>query len=183
MNCQSCGSEVMEGAAFCPNCGAAVEQVVKTAPVIQQTPEKPLGMKWFKFTIYFQLFACALINFYNGLMMVTGAQYGAAAAGVYADFPTLKFIDLGMGGLSIALAAFSLYTRFQLAGFKKHAPQLMYSMLVLNLVYIVAFNVLASVVLHTSTFDARTYGNITGAALLLIIDVIYFGNRADLFKE
>ena len=88
-----------------------------------------------------------------------------------------------MGGLSIALAAFSLYTRFQLAGFKKHAPQLMYSMLVLNLVYIVAFNVLASVVLHTSTFDARTYGNITGAALLLIIDVIYFGNRADLFEK
>ena len=33
-------------------------------------------MKWYKFVIYFQLFAAALLNLGSGIALFTGSQYG-----------------------------------------------------------------------------------------------------------
>ena len=41
-----------------------------------QQPQKELGMKWFHFVIYFQLFVSALVGLWNGFQLLTGRIYG-----------------------------------------------------------------------------------------------------------
>ena len=62
MFCPKCGSQIADDAAFCVNCGHAVNSQHAQAPQTQQPvqsypPVDPqaqqLPMKWFKFLIYF----------------------------------------------------------------------------------------------------------------------------------
>lgn len=53
MFCRFCGKELPEGARFCNNCG----RIADVMPLQQAARRRP--MAWFKFIIYFQLFANA----------------------------------------------------------------------------------------------------------------------------
>ena len=41
-----------------------------------QQPQPELGMKWFHFVIYFQLFVSTLVGLWNGFQLLTGRIYG-----------------------------------------------------------------------------------------------------------
>ena len=60
MYCNSCGTEIEEGATFCTNCGAPVGQAQSQVEAQPQQPE--LGMKWANFLGYFALWLGAIVN-------------------------------------------------------------------------------------------------------------------------
>ena len=91
--CSSCGSQLNnENQQFCSNCGAklcADPAINEQNTVTSQTPypqqqviQNPIyqaqnmnaapSMKWFKFLIYFALFAGAVINLAYGITYISG---------------------------------------------------------------------------------------------------------------
>ena len=135
--CNNCGNQISDGQLTCPVCGAytgAGAQANNQTPqqnmynqqdMYNQTPQQPqkeLGMKWFHFVIYFQLFVSALVGLWNGFQLLTGRIYGENTDRVYSYFSGLKGVDTIIGICYIAIAIFALVTRFMLADFKKSGP-------------------------------------------------------------
>lgn len=82
-------------------------------------PVQPeLSMKWHKFLICFSLWAGAVLNVLNGVMVMTGMQYDGRAEMVYAHFDGLQLVDILYGVLLLAAAVYGIVVRFQLAGYK-----------------------------------------------------------------
>lgn len=84
-----------------------------------QQPQKELGMKWFHFVIYFQLFVSALVGLWNGFQLLTGRIYGENTDRVYSYFSGLKGVDTIIGICYIAIAIFALYHTIYACGFQE----------------------------------------------------------------
>ncbi|MBQ6774314.1 MAG: hypothetical protein IJP48_09680 [Synergistaceae bacterium] len=78
---------------------------------------KPL--KWHKCMIYFLLWAGAAVSLIEALVLLSGANKGL----VYLMYPSMQSIDIAYSLVLIALSAYQVYTRFQLAAFKRGAPR------------------------------------------------------------
>lgn len=157
-------------------------------PVYQQPPVvfvQEMPMKWYKFLIYFSLFASAVLNVINGLGLLTGTIYQGQADLVYATFEGLKGLDTFVGIFSLALAGFAVFVRFQLSGYKKLAPRLLLilyiGVIVFDLVYIIGMGTvlpdIAMDMIDTSSF----YSSMISSAVFAIVNYIYFKKRAHLF--
>ncbi|MBR5239177.1 MAG: hypothetical protein IKW04_01200, partial [Clostridia bacterium] len=144
-------------------------------------------MKWYKFLIYFSLFAAAVLNLSTGIQLLTGAHYQGDAELVYEVFAGLKSVDMMMGIASIAFAVFALYTRFQLSGFRKNGPAVVVAFYafsaVLNIAYLIGLNsvIPAEVIgqLNTSSF----FSSIITSAVLVVANKVYFDKRKHLFVK
>ena len=113
--CHKCGYPLTSSQQVCPHCGT------------QATAEKETevyGMKWYKFLIYFSLFASAVLNAISAIMYFKGASYGDSADLVYDAFPGLQAIDVVCGMAFIGLAIMALVTRSALYWNKRKGPQL-----------------------------------------------------------
>lgn len=157
-------------------------------PSYSQNAAAPaLPMRWFKFLIYFALFASALLNLVNGIKSITGAQYGDEKELVYAFFESLKAIDVIMGILCIGLAAFTVYVRFRLAAYKADGPKLLIIMyiavLAIDILYLiaVAFAISKSGVGIGDLLSGSVIGTLIGSVVMLIVNKIYFDKRKALF--
>ena len=160
------------------------------SPVTYQTPVKadpmndPRGMKWFKFIIYFQLFASAVISVITAITMFTGAHYQGQADMVYRYFPGLKGLDVFYGIALIALAAFAIVTRQNLAKFRKNGPRFYFILIIASLALALIYSIAGSSILNVSlgeVMDGSSVGSLIGNIALLIINIIYFKKREDLF--
>ena len=94
------------------------------APIQSYAGTAEPSMKWYKFLIYFALFAGALLNVGNAFTVFTGAHYDGSAKYVYAMFGGLQAVDIIYGVVLIGLAVAAIYVRQQLAHFKKSAPKM-----------------------------------------------------------
>lgn len=208
MFCKNCGAQLPDGAVFCTSCGTQTSQQSQQPTYQPQQPtyqpqqptyayqqpayaqpvgttEKPMG--WFKFMIYFALFAGALLNLVTAIQMLTGAQYGDSKDLVYGFFPSLKTIDVIMGIVLLGLVAFIILVRFRLAGFKKDGPKLLAVMYAAVLAFNILYIILVASVL--SDFGAGIGDLLTpsvvvsllGSAVMLIVNKIYFDKRKELF--
>ncbi len=149
-----------------------------------------LGMGWFKFIIYFQLFATALMSLYNAYAFISGSIYniaGATPAMIYKRFPSLKTVGIICGLIYLAVAGVAIYTRFQLAGFKKNGP-IMYFVVIGMVIFATAIYLIgvASAVSKQGLSASRaitpnTYGILAGYITLIVVNVIYFNKRKKLF--
>ena len=191
MFCPNCGTQLADNATFCTNCGAATNNQAPQQPVAQPTtPLKPQqGMGWFKFLIYFGLWAGAILNIIGALPMLTGSQYGEPEVVelVYSTFEGLRGLDMFCGLFAIALGAFGIYTRFQLAGYKEKAPMFLSIVyagaVVFNLVYIFGCtSVLPEYVLSEIDFTSF-YSNTITSAVMIFVNQSYFKKRAHLFTN
>lgn len=184
MFCPKCGQDA-GSSRYCPHCGNTVEApaVTPTATTIEETkPDMP--MKWFKFLIYFALWLSALSNLSSGLQLLTGAAYEGMAERVYAFFDGLQAVDLIFGLGSLALAGFAIYTRFQLAGFKKGSPKLLLMTYILACVLGLAYVLAAGAIIGMGDMNfASPIGSVIGAAIAVIVNKIYFDKRAHLFTN
>ena len=133
-----------------------------------------LGMGWYKFVIYFQLFASALINGIAGIVALTGAHYEGEADLVYTFIPSLSTVDKLYGIVLIALAVFAIIVRFQLAQFKKTGPKFYLLLLLISgiasLIYLIAAGAIVSQI-----------SQLIVSAALLVANYIYFQKRSNLF--
>ncbi len=176
--CPNCGSAINVGQSVCLNCGAAI------TPPAEQHP-----MKWYKFLIYFSLFAGAVLNFIAAMLYITGSVYPATSGGqataklVYEVYgSSLKTIDVLYGIVMLALAAFCIITRFKLSGFKKGAPVFLYAVYIADVVVTLIYNIaLTAVTDIPSIFTVSNISSITMTVIMVILNYIYFKKRQELF--
>ena len=192
MFCRKCGAAIEDNASFCSACGASINAESTTQyddqqPQFNQEPINLLGMKWYKFLIYFALFASAVFNFVSGIRLVTGSVYGGSASYVYALFGGLQAIDVVVGLLTCVLAGLAIYTRFRLAGYYANGPKLMtllyIGVLAINIIYIIG---LAAVVPGTifEELNFTSYiANSATAIIMIFVNNTYFKNRSHLFVK
>ena len=213
MFCQKCGAQLLDSSAFCPSCGASTNGQQPTyqsqqppvqpqqpsyaqtenarpaysQPDAQQAAAPALPMGWFKFMIYFALFAGAVLNFVTAIQMLTGSQYGDSKDLVYAFFGSLKTIDVLMGIVLLGLVAFTIFVRFQLAGFKANGPKMLYILYVAVLAFNILYLILVASAISKSgmgigdLLSGSVIGTLIGSAVMLIVNKIYFDKRKALF--
>lgn len=154
----------------------------------QYTAQPELGMKWFKFVIYFQLFVAAISGFWNGWRLLSGSIYGLDADDltyVYNYFSGLKGVDTIIGICFIVLGIFALVTRFILADFKKAGPAMYIGMLAANIVLSIAYYASVSGIVggEVDMDYTSTYSSIVASVVLLICNIVYFKKRKHLFNR
>ena len=139
------------------------------------------GMKWFKFIIYFQLWAGRLVNLVTAGKYFTGAYYEGNAEMVYRFFPALQPLDIVMGVVCLALAVYAVVVQRALAKFRAKGPMMYYLMYIVNTAVTVLSLLIASIIIGQSVFTAEVAGSIIGSLVMIFINIPYFNNRKHLF--
>ena len=174
MYCLTCGSQLQEGTAICPVCGA--------------TQQANTPMKWFKFLIWFSLFASAVLNAISGFQFLTGMCYGGEkeAKLFYAIFSDMKTVDTLYGIALIAVAVLAIYTRFRLAGYYQNGPKMLMLIYAVNAVIMVAYWIGVSSALgdFKEYLNTSSYiPNIAVSVAMIFVNKTYFDKRAHLFTK
>ncbi|MBQ2862611.1 MAG: zinc ribbon domain-containing protein [Clostridia bacterium] len=142
------------------------------APVI----DKP--MKWYKFLIYFALWAGGILNILNGWLSYFGAN---------TQDHILNYMSVGARSLfsvlMILLGVFSIYVRYQLAGFKSRGPVLLIASYIVSFVYTAAsyLVVLTRYNLKFSTVSGDLLGTAFTTVIYVVCNYVYFKKRKHLF--
>lgn len=194
MFCSNCGKELPDSIAYCTNCGVKLQSANVRVPWTQQynpvPPAQPVQvmptMNWYKFLIYFSLFAGAVINLIAGIISFVGGEYmilGLDPEEVYGIYDGLKTLDIGYGIVYLSFIPFALYVRSALAGFKKEAPNMFYIYDIAGAVISVSYTLFSSIVTDgdISQTIGQLIGSIAGNVLFIALNVIYFNKRKQLF--
>ena len=206
MFCYKCGAQISENSTFCANCGTALQANGNPqpnnnpyAPAYQQQPvsyQQPMNyqqpvnpeltMKWYKFLIYFALWAGALFNGIGGFTTMTGANYGYEKDLVYRYFEGLQVLDVIMGLCLIAVAALGIYTRQRLAGYFKNGPQMVTYLYaanaILSIIYIIGLNIVVPEVVEMLDMSSTIVGIVT-SAVMVFVNKAYFAKRTKFFTK
>ncbi len=198
--CSNCGAEIkQENQAFCSNCGAKIGEATaaytNSNPVYSQPVNQPVAtpfpMKWYKFLIYFLLFAGAVVNIAFGFNYITGdiytVQSDTKVTGemVYAVFGSgLKTVDVLYGVFGILIAVFGFYTRSRLAKYKANGPTCLYVLYIISavagLLYLIAVK---SIVGTDLDIPSTTIVSAVTSFVMVLLNVIYFNKRKSLFTN
>ena len=199
MYCRFCGKQIPDQAKFCPECGADLAPAPSAAPpestpsfpAAQGTPDPAAafgviaaprrGMKWFKFIIYFQLWAGMLVNLVAAGRYFTGAHYEGNAEMVYRVFPALQPLDIVMGVVCLALAVYAVVVQRALAKFRAKGPMMYYLKCIVDTAATVLYLLIGSIIIGQSVFTAEVAGSIIGSIVMLFVNIPYFNNRKHLF--
>lgn len=212
MFCPNCGGQSPDGTKFCPYCGSNIadnqqptnNQANYNQPNYSQPDYNQQGyvqpqnytqppmynfqptMKWYKFLIYFGLFAGAVVNCLNAILYITGLVYGSQYGSSLSEFiyyvsPAMKYVDIIYGIMLIPSAALQIFTRFQLSGFKKNGPKLIIAVYAVELVTSLFYLIATSLVCGASTFNASTITSLIVIVVMIILNRIYFNKRKDMF--
>ena len=154
-------------------------------------PAKNYRMAWFKFIIYFQLFANAVVMVLNAASGIFGLAYGDSAGIIYAVCPMLKAVDVTYGILCLAFAVTAVLIRQRLAHYRKNAPVLylsfvgvvMASGLIYTFAALAALGTISASVMETGAagIAANVLGAVVGAAVFFPLNYVYFNKRKELF--
>lgn len=139
------------------------------------------GMKWFKFIIYFQLWASMLVYLVTAGKYFTGAYYEGSAEMVYDFFPALQPLDIVMGVFCLALAVYAVVVQRALAKFRAKGPMMYYLTYIVSTAGTALYLLIGSIILGQSAFTAETAGSFLGALVMIFINIPYFNNRKHLF--
>lgn len=214
MFCTKCGASCEENAKFCASCGNAMQPQVPQQPVYQppQQPQQPvyqppvyqqpvyqapyyqnqplteqyqLPMKWFKFLIYFSLFAGALLNVVSAIPLLTGSVYEGAADLVYAMFEGLQAVDMLAGILMLATAVVGVYARFRLAKYCQNGPKMLTVLYIMaaaiNLFYLIGVSAVLPEGVMESVDTTSSITSIVTSVIMIFVNRTYFQKRAHLF--
>lgn len=196
--CQSCGAVWDDTEEVCRQCGAALPISQPQQPVSQpqQPPAGPvnvppqfvpqLGMSWYKFVIYFQLFATAALSIFNCWSFFSGFLYareGVDRSVLYSLFPSLSFLDIFVALLYLSLAVLSIITRIRLAQYRENGPRLYLILLGSGIALNVFYSIASAVILTQGAGVglAQSLGNVFSGLLLLVLNGVYFKKRKHLF--
>ena len=158
-------------------------------PYTPQPPQYELPMNWFKFLIYFSLFASAVLNAINGITLLTGSAYGELKEAVYKFFDGLQIVDILVGLSCLAVAGFAIYTRMRLAGFYKNGPKMLNNLYIsaaaINLIYVIAATsiVNSKQSLYDLSSGGSFYVSIAVSVVMVIANTAYFKKREHLFTK
>ena len=193
MNCENCGTELQNGAEFCPDCAVKSEADQEMKP----------GMRFYKFVTYFWMPFRALISVATGVLFFSdilnkllfslqNAQYGFYHVGrLYfltdkSAKPALIFYAVAL----FAMAIYCVYISFSLAKFKKDAPKHIYINLISET--LVAYIFMAVLLISQKgivninvesimEFVPKVVTDVMSVILWLLIYSKYFNKRKHLF--
>jgi len=156
-------------------------------PSYAQIPPQPetLGMGWFKFLIYFALFAGAVLNALTAISMLTGSMYGESKDLVYLFYKDLKTVDTIVGVATLALAVLGIYARFRLSGFHTNGPKMLtytYALsAVIGIVYFIGiYSVLPEEVMALVDTSQMLSSTVV-SFVMIFVNKAYFNKRKHLF--
>lgn len=199
MICPKCNANVPDGTAFCDQCGTSLQQ--QGQPMYGQQPNQPVQpaqpmyvqqqniqtaqpMGWFKFLIYFALFAGAVVNVINAIQFFAGTQYGSGGTYVYLVFPSLRAIDIITAILMLGAAALAVVTRIQLAGYKKKGPTLLLAVYglnaLINIFYIIGVASSVGSLISASAYSSNVI-SVVVSIIMIFVNYIYFKKRSNMF--
>ncbi|MBQ9433424.1 MAG: hypothetical protein IJU26_04320 [Synergistaceae bacterium] len=155
----------------------------------------PLGLKWHKFMIYFSLWIGAVVCVVWSITFFTGSVYGKVGRRFYQIFPAMQWVDIAYGAVLIAIAVYHIYTRFQLAGFRKDASRKLTIMYVAMIVAAAAYTLCSAVILTVQLiklgypddaekiwgFVGQSFWQLLPTLIMLLVNKKYYGKRKDLF--
>lgn len=153
-------------------------------------------MKWYRFLVCFGVWAAAVLNLVSGFLYLTGgivdmvgAEKGVTAAEYYKAYVGLERMDHFMGYISIAAAVLFLVAGIMLLKLKKLGPTLFVAALALMLGANIAYVIFAGKIItdyakaHNVEVPsmASSWSSIAVSAVVLILNLIYFNKRKDVF--
>ena len=204
--CTSCGADLAveePAASVVPTVPAVPAEPAETAPAYPALTEAPSvsavpvqgaydptgtgiiapqrGMNWFKFIIYFQLWASLLVILITAVKYFTGGYYQGNADLVYSVYPALKVLDVCMGIYSVALGVYIVFTQRALAKFRAKGPKMYYMVYGADIVCVLLYLLIGSIIIGESLFSADIAADLIAPAVMILINIRYFNNRKHLF--
>lgn len=160
-------------------------QQYNAPPAPDFTKPQALPMNYYKFAIWVQLFLGALVYAVQGLGLLFGFWYeavsGINAQWFYLFFPAMHIVDILFGLLYLAMAVGAVYTRQQMAHFKKNGPDLYYLFLIAGMVLSFLYAVLQGIICSTGSGISSAIGLLVGSGVVLVLCRIYFEKRRSMF--
>ncbi len=180
MFCHRCGAQLIDGA---QQPQPPSEQLDPQSDPQPPQQEYPLG--WHKYLIYFHLWANGIWNIFGAVKMLTGSLYrwdgSSVASRVYSMYPSLKTLDFVYGMLHIAIGVLFLYTRFRLAAFRRGATKLLIRLYAAIIATMVIYLMALGAIVGVDTITAGSTGSLGGSVIMIVINYVYYRNRASLF--
>ena len=153
-----------------------------TYPPINPVSNPPMAMKWYKFLIYFSLFAGAVLNLSTAVSLLTGSAYGDAADFIYDTFPALLGLDLLYGTYALFLAIFSILTRQKLAHFKASGPKMITALYIMSCVGSFLYSIMVTAIIgDASAISSSLVSQIAVSICMTVYNYRYFNQRAHMF--
>lgn len=148
-----------------------------------------LGMAWYKFIIYFQLWITCILMIRDSVVLLSGSQYEGYKVAIYNVVKGLKTLDLICGIAYICLVLFTVWVWYELFKYKKNGPKMYIGLCIvgnlLSIIYVVTFIMLFKSNIRgvtASMFNLTFYYiEIAIHTVMIIINIIYFRNRKHLF--
>lgn len=154
-------------------------------------PNQPIGttalpMNWFKFLIYFALFAGAVLNFIAGINLLSGNSNEM----LYRFVPGLQTLDILYGLVVLVMAGLAVYTRFQLSAYRAKGPKLLTLLYVINLVSALVYTIGTYMCVDSNPYIELNESALTSNAAsmavcvaMIFVNKTYFQKRASLFVK
>lgn len=170
-------------AAFTQTNGSTWREIKQANCIIGENGQR-YNIGWLKFIVYFQLFAFAIIELFNGIGFLSGSVYGEYADLMYAAFPALFPLDKIMGAICLMLCVLGVVTRFMLTGLKRYAPWLYLGVYLCNLVQSLIYLAIVSGITGLSIwnfFDVSDVAQLISSIVMIAVNFVYFKHRMNAF--
>ena len=202
MQCPKCRAAMPNGAKYCTECGTKLpvqpdsvpnvpQPSIQEAPAYEAQPVmteappaqelQPCEMKWYKFLIYFALWAGAIVNLIDSLQFFTGSILGDDVEILYAYYPLLKVLNLAFALILVAYAVFAIYTRYRLAQFRQNGPACLHALYLVQLAMVLIYWLAGSLILGEWLDLASGFSDLISSIVILCINIVYFRKRKHLF--
>lgn len=187
MYCKNCGAVIARNQTNCSICGAKAPIESERPDYIpaQQTypPKTDMSMLWYKFLIYFLLFFFAAAYAVDGVSRLI--EHSVNAEEYFAELNTYA---MASGIAMLLFALFIVYTRFRLARYRKHSINLLALVCVIPPLFDMLDMLVPISIYKSHGVDLRFVGALGNLLLfvmlsmaVLIANLVYFGNRKELF--
>ena len=175
--CNHCGKPVPDNAAFCPGCGSRLTPAAPNGAYNSNAQQQP--------RVQVPQVQTPPTQQYNALGLLFGFWYeavsGINAQWFYLFFPAMHIVDILFGLLYLAMAVGAVYTRQQMAHFKKNGPDLYYLFLIAGMVLSFLYAVLQGIICSTGSGISSAIGSLVGSGIVLVLCRIYFEKRRSMF--
>ncbi|MBE6778982.1 MAG: zinc ribbon domain-containing protein [Ruminococcaceae bacterium] len=188
--CPTCGYRQSVDRHICWRCGVPLQEPASPPPPAYAPPRPPyvpadryggMPMKWYKFLIYFLLFADTVLNILNGILILNGVH--DVSERVYARYEGLLTLQVFCGLSGVAMGVFAFFTRFRLSALCENGPTMVYLLytgaIVVNLVYMTGMVIVMGSV--DTEFFIRIVSNVLVDGIILACQHEYFAKRRHLF--
>ena len=176
MFCKKCGKPIGVDDKFCPHCGTPVTDDVASDIFTPMAGSGTLPMNWYKFLIYFSLFAGAIISI---LGVTSSVIIIIKDIGLYLANLPLFALEIAYAACNLAYAIVAICTRMALAGFKKKGPFMLYTCYGISAVSEIIYAVYSY--MSGNGADVSIIITLLTAIAMIAANYIYFTKRGHLF--